>query len=94
MLFESDDGPVSWETYDLEPEQAVELDGFDQVSDDRLSVQWDGETRTERLEPGRRAIAIVLASVGGQVIIIRDIPYSSLSSAQRTAEDSRPSSAR
>lgn len=88
VLFESDDGSVSWETYDLEPEQAVELDGFDRVSDYQLSVQWKDETRTERLEPGSRAIAIVLASVGGREIVIRDVPYSSLSSTQRSPEDS------
>lgn len=88
VLFESDDKPVSWETYELEPDQAVELSGFDPVSDYRVVVQWDGKTRSERLESGRRAIAIVLATVGDHELIIRDVPFSSLSPAQRSADSS------
>jgi hypothetical protein len=87
VLFESDDDPVLWETYELAPEQVVELNGFDHIGDYRVSIQWDGTTRSERLKSGRRAIAIVLATVSDEVAIIRDAPFSSLDPSQRNIED-------
>ncbi|WP_416840446.1 hypothetical protein [Haloferax sp. DFSO52] len=94
VLFESDADPVLWEMYELEPGEVVEFDGFDRVGDYRVYVQWSGMTRSQRLETGTRAVAIVLAfPFGDEDIIIRDVPFSSLSPSQRAAELTQNSSA-
>lgn len=85
VLFESDGDPVFWETYELEPGQAVEVGGFERVGDYRVLVRWNDQTPTERLEAGTRAVAVVLAvPFGDEDVLIRDVPFSSLSPSQRS----------
>ena len=94
VVFESDADPVFWETYELGPGEVVELNDFDRVGDYRIFVRWNDLTRSQRLETGARAVAIVLAFPwGDEYVFIRDRPFSSLSSSQRSAEHSRNGSA-
>jgi hypothetical protein len=81
VLFESDADPVLWETYELDPGEVVQFDGFDRVGDYRVFVRWNDLTRSQRLETGARAVAIVLAlPFGDEDVLIRDAPFSSQSS--------------
>lgn len=84
VLFESDGEPIFWETYELEPEQVVEFDGFDRVGDYRVFTQWGDSRYSQELETGTRAVAIVLAAVGDGDLLFRDVPFSSLSQSQRS----------
>jgi hypothetical protein len=87
VVFESDGDPLFWETYELEPGEFVELDGFDRVGDYRVFVRWNDLTRSRRLETGTRAVAIVPAlPFGDEEVLIRDVPFSSLSPSERSAD--------
>jgi hypothetical protein len=94
VLFERDGEVVGWNTYELEPEQAVEPDAPDRAGEYRVHVRWDGLTRTRRLDAGERAVAVVLAlPFGDEEILIRDVPSSSLDSTASAAGASARSSA-
>ncbi|WP_152043340.1 hypothetical protein [Salinigranum salinum] len=94
VLFESEGDSVFWETYELDPGEVVEVDGFDRVGDYRVYVQWGDLTRSRRLEAGTRAVAIVLAfPFGDEEILIRDVPFSSLSPSQQSVEYTQNTSA-
>lgn len=82
VLFEADDNPVVWESYDLGPGDTVERDDFPQAGTYRLLVQWKDMTPSRDLATGTRAVAIVLTSAFDGDVLIRDVPYSSLSSSQ------------
>lgn len=84
-----DGTPVFWETYELHPEQAVALDRFEREGTYRVFLRWGEMIRSQQLESGERALAVVLATVGDREIIIRDVPYSSLDPSQRTTDESR-----
>ena len=87
VLVESESDPVFWETYELEPGEVVEFDGFDRVGDYRVFARWDDVARSQRLETGERAVAVVLAfPFGDEDILIRDVLFSSLSPSQRSVE--------
>jgi hypothetical protein len=94
VLFERDGEVVDWDTYELDPAQAVEPDTPDRAGEYRVHARWDGLTRTRRLDAGERAVAVVLAlPFGDEEILIRDVPSSSLDSMASAAEASSRSSA-
>lgn len=87
VLFERDGEPVFWETYELDPGEAVEFDGFERAGEYQVAARWNGVTPSRQLETGRRAVAVVLAEPFGEdEVLIRDVPLSSLSASQRSVE--------
>lgn len=82
ILFEADEEPTFWESYDLGAGDVVELDDFPQAGTYRLFVRWNEMTSSQPLTTGARAVAIVLTSAFGGDIFIQDVPSSSLSSSQ------------
>ena len=82
----SDGTPVFWERYELDPEQVIELDQPEEAGDYRVFVRWDETVRSQQLESGQRALAIVLATVGDRDAIVRDVPLASLSPSQRSLD--------
>lgn len=88
VLFERDGAPVLWETYELEPGQTAEFDGFERAGEYQVFARWSDVTRTQRLETGQRAVAIVLAEpFGDDDVLIRDVPFSSLSSSNQSGDE-------
>lgn len=83
VLFEAAGEPIFWETYDLDGGEVVELNSVEKAGTYRLFVQWNDSTPSQRLKTGTRAVAIVLTPVGDGDIIIRDVPFSSLSPSEQ-----------
>jgi hypothetical protein len=83
ILFEAAGGPLFWETYELDGGEVLERNGIAETGRVRLFVRWNDVTPSQRIQTGTRAVAVVLTSVGDGDIIIRDVPFSSLSSPER-----------
>lgn len=83
LLFEAAGEPLFWETYELDSGEVVERNDIAETGTVRLFVRWNDLTRSQRIQTGTKALAVVLTSVGGGDIIIRDVPFSSLSSSER-----------
>lgn len=83
LLFEAAGEPVFWETYELDGGEVVERSDIADAGTVRLFVRWNDLTRSQRIQTGTRALAVVLASVGGGDVIVRDVPFSSRSSPER-----------
>ncbi|MGQ3330445.1 hypothetical protein [Halorubrum sp. FL23] len=92
VLFEADEEPIFWKSYDLDAGDTVELDDFPQPGTYRLFVQWNEMTPSQRLATGTRAVAIVLTSAFGGDVYIQDEPYSYLSSSQNSGAQNNTTS--
>jgi hypothetical protein len=92
LLFEAAGEPLFWETYELDGGEVVERNSITETGTVRLFVRWNDATPSQRIQAGTRAVAVVLTSVGDDNIIIRDVPFSSLSSSERQETRTQTSS--
>lgn len=92
LLFEAAGEPLFWETYELDGGEVVERNSIAETGTVRLFVRWNDVTPSERIQTGTRAVAVVLTSVGDGDIIIRDVPFPSLSSSEQRETRTQTSS--
>lgn len=92
LLFEAAGELLFWETYELDSGEVVERNDVAETGTVRLFVRWNDLTRSRRIQTGTKALAVVLTSVGGGDIIIRDVPRSSLSSSGKQEARTQSSS--
>ncbi|NHN41969.1 hypothetical protein G9C85_10050 [Halorubellus sp. JP-L1] len=92
LLFEAAGEPLFWETYELDGGEVVERNSIAESGAVRLFVRWNDVTPSQRIQTGTRAVAVVLTAVGDGDIVVRDVPFSSLSPSERQETRTQTSS--